>query len=99
MRSLPLLFDPRRAIAESAPMRLRPILMTSVAMVVGMIPVAAGLGSGGEARRTLGIATIGGVLSSTALTLLVVPSLYVAIEALSRAFRSARRPDASQTDV
>jgi HAE1 family hydrophobic/amphiphilic exporter-1 len=54
--------------------------MTSVAMIAGMIPVAAALGAGGEARRSLGIATIGGVISSTILTLLVVPSLYLAIE-------------------
>jgi hydrophobic/amphiphilic exporter-1 (mainly G- bacteria), HAE1 family len=72
--------SPRRAILEAAPLRLRPIIMTSVAMIAGMIPVAAALGAGGEARRSLGIATIGGVISSTILTLLVVPSLYLAIE-------------------
>ena len=73
--------SPRQAILEAAPLRLRPIIMTSVAMIAGMIPVAAALGAGGEARRSLGIATIGGVISSTFLTLLVVPSLYLAIEA------------------
>ena len=72
--------SPRQAILEAAPLRLRPIIMTSVAMIAGMIPVAAALGAGGEARRSLGIATIGGVISSTILTLLVVPSLYLAIE-------------------
>ncbi|MCX6110738.1 MAG: efflux RND transporter permease subunit [Proteobacteria bacterium] len=71
---------PRQAILEAAPLRLRPIIMTSVAMIAGMVPVAAALGAGGEARRSLGIATIGGVISSTFLTLLVVPSLYLAIE-------------------
>jgi HAE1 family hydrophobic/amphiphilic exporter-1 len=58
--------------------------MTSVAMIAGMIPVALGLGASGEARRALGIATIGGVISSTVLTLLVVPSVYLAIDWLTK---------------
>jgi multidrug efflux pump subunit AcrB len=71
---------PSAAILETAPLRLRPILMTSVAMIVGMLPVATGLGVGGAARQALGVATIGGILSSTFLTLLIVPNLYVAVE-------------------
>ncbi len=70
----------REAMMQAAPLRLRPIIMTSVAMIAGMLPIATALGSGGAARQSLGIATIGGVLSSTFLTLLVVPSLYIAIE-------------------
>jgi HAE1 family hydrophobic/amphiphilic exporter-1 len=72
--------EPEHAICSSAPIRLRPILMTSIAIIFGMIPVALGVGSGGAARQALGIATIGGVISSTLLTLFVVPNLYVAIE-------------------
>lgn len=72
--------DAAQAILESAPLRLRPILMTSVAMIVGMLPVATGWGAGGAARMPLGIATIGGVISSTVLTLFVVPNLFVFIE-------------------
>ncbi|MEI8026386.1 MAG: efflux RND transporter permease subunit [Pseudomonadota bacterium] len=79
--------DPTAAILEAAPLRLRPIVMTSVAMIAGMIPVAAGLGAGGGARQGLGIATIGGVISSTLLTLLVVPNLYVAIEKVKDRFK------------
>jgi HAE1 family hydrophobic/amphiphilic exporter-1 len=71
--------DPATAIVEAAPLRLRPILMTSVAMIAGMLPIATGLGAGGAARQSLGIATIGGVVSSTLLTLLVVPNLFVAM--------------------
>jgi multidrug efflux pump subunit AcrB len=82
--------DPMHAIAESAPSRLRPILMTSVAVIFGMVPVALGLGSGGAARQSLGIATIGGVISSTLLTLFVVPNLYVAIERFSAKLRSTK---------
>jgi multidrug efflux pump subunit AcrB len=76
--------SPMDAIRETAPLRLRPILMTSIAMIVGMLPVATGLGAGGAARQSLGISTIGGIISSTFLTLLVVPNLYVVIERLRR---------------
>ncbi len=79
--------DPRTAILNSAPLRMRPILMTSFAMIAGMLPVALGLGSGGAARASLGIATIGGVISSTLLTLLVVPNIYVWVEEISNRFR------------
>jgi HAE1 family hydrophobic/amphiphilic exporter-1 len=80
----------RDAILEAAPLRLRPIVMTSVAMIAGMIPVAFGLGASGEARKALGVATIGGVISSTVLTLLVVPSVYLAIDWLTQ--KAKRRP-------
>lgn len=82
--------DPHAAILEAAPLRLRPIVMTSVAMIAGMIPVAAGLGAGGAARQGLGIATIGGVISSTILTLLVVPNLYLAVERMTAWWRAKR---------
>jgi HAE1 family hydrophobic/amphiphilic exporter-1 len=85
----------RDAILEAAPLRLRPIIMTSVAMIAGMVPVAMGLGSGGAARRTLGIATIGGVVSSTFLTLLVVPSLYLMIDWGTRAWARRRGVNAA----
>lgn len=74
--------DPKKAILETAPLRLRPIIMTSLAMIVGMLPVATGLGAGGSARQALGIATTGGIISSTVLTLLIVPNLYVLVERL-----------------
>lgn len=84
----------RQAVLEAAPLRLRPIIMTSVAMIAGMVPVAAGLGSGGAARKSLGIATIGGVISSTFLTLIVVPSLYLALEWLRQRLKSRRQTPA-----
>lgn len=76
---------PEQAILESSPLRLRPILMTSIAMLAGMIPVATGWGAGGAARMPLGVATMGGVFSSTLLTLFVVPNLFVWIEKLRTA--------------
>lgn len=78
--------QPIQAITETAPTRLRPILMTSAAMIVGMLPVATGLGVGGATRQALGVATIGGIISSTLLTLVVIPSLYIFVENI-RAFK------------
>jgi len=66
----------REAILQAGPVRLRPILMTTFAMVFGMIPVAFGMGEGAETRSPMGIAVIGGLLTSLFLTLLVVPAAY-----------------------
>lgn len=66
----------RQALIEAGGTRLRPILMTSVAIVAGMIPVALGTGEGADFRAPLGRAVIGGVITSTLLTLLVIPTLY-----------------------
>jgi hypothetical protein len=60
--------------------RLRPILMTTFALIAGMMPVAIGLGEGGEFYRPMAVAIIGGVVTSTVLTLLVIPTLYDSIE-------------------
>jgi hydrophobic/amphiphilic exporter-1 (mainly G- bacteria), HAE1 family len=66
----------REALIEAGRIRLRPIVMTSVAIVAGMIPVALGTGEGGDFRAPLGRAVIGGVVTSTILTLLVIPTVY-----------------------
>jgi HAE1 family hydrophobic/amphiphilic exporter-1 len=71
------------ALMHAGRMRLRPILMTTFALVAGMVPVAIGLGEGGEFYRPMAVAIIGGVLTSTALTLLVIPSFYDSIEIAS----------------
>jgi CzcA family heavy metal efflux pump len=75
-RGLPL----REAVALAARTRLRPILMTSLATVVGLLPMALGLGTGGETNAPLARAVIGGLSVSTALTLFLVPTLYLALE-------------------
>jgi HAE1 family hydrophobic/amphiphilic exporter-1 len=64
------------AIRESASTRFRPIMMTTIAMVAGMLPLALGLDPGGSQRKSLGIAVIGGLLSSLVLTLVIVPIMY-----------------------
>ena len=61
---------------EAGPIRLRPILMTTSAMIFGMLPVALALGEGGETRAPMAVAVIGGLITSTLLTLVVVPVFY-----------------------
>jgi HAE1 family hydrophobic/amphiphilic exporter-1 len=68
------------ALVKAGPTRLRPILMTTFAMVFGMIPVAFGLGEGSEWRAPMGQAVIGGLLTSTLLTLFIVPVVYTVLE-------------------
>ncbi len=71
---------PMQAVLEAGPERLRPILMTSAAMILGMLPTAISNGEGSEFRAPMAIAVIGGVVSSTLLSLIVVPAFYLAIE-------------------
>ena len=66
----------REAIIQAGRVRLRPILMTTFALIAGMVPVAIGAGEGADFRRRSGAAVIGGVLTSTVLTLLVIPTVY-----------------------
>jgi multidrug efflux pump subunit AcrB len=66
----------REAIVQAGRVRLRPILMTSFALIAGMVPVSLGIGDGADFRAPLGIAVIGGVITSTVLTLLVIPTFY-----------------------
>ena len=66
----------REAIIEAGRARLRPILMTTFALIAGMMPVAIGAGEGGDFRAPMGRAIIGGVITSTLLTLLVIPTVY-----------------------
>ena len=84
------------AALEAGRIRLRPILMTSVATVMGATPIAFGLGAGSISRRPLGYAIVGGVLFSTLLTLYVVPAVYVIFDGLrSRVSGRARAPHRS----
>jgi hydrophobic/amphiphilic exporter-1 (mainly G- bacteria), HAE1 family len=81
--------DRREALIQAGRVRLRPILMTTFALVAGMVPVAMGTGEGGDFRAPLGITVIGGVVTSTLLTLLVIPTVYE-ILADSRDWLAAR---------
>lgn len=69
-----------QALMEAGRTRLRPILMTTFALIAGMLPVAIGMGEGGEFYQPLAVAIIGGTLTSTLLTLLMIPTFYDSIE-------------------
>ncbi len=73
-------FDREESLMYAGRKRLRPILMTTFALIAGMMPVAIGIGQGGEFYRPMAVAIIGGTITSTLLTLLVVPTFYDSIE-------------------
>jgi HAE1 family hydrophobic/amphiphilic exporter-1 len=76
--------DPATAIYEACRIRFRPIMMTTMAALVGTLPIALGFGAGGEARRPLGLAVEGGLLASQLLTLYITPVYFVYLESLRR---------------
>jgi multidrug efflux pump len=82
--------DAVEAMLESGRIRLRPILMTSVATIIALMPIALGLGAGAASRRPLGYAIVGGLFFSTILTLYLVPVVYVLLDSLG-AFARGRR--------
>jgi HAE1 family hydrophobic/amphiphilic exporter-1 len=84
--------SPLEAIHEACLVRFRPIMMTTMAALVGTLPIALGLGAGAESRRPLGLAVVGGLLVSQLLTLYITPVYYVYIENLR--LRLARRRSA-----
>jgi multidrug efflux pump len=89
--------DAVSAMREAGRIRLRPILMTSVAAIIGALPIALGLGAGAGSRRPLGYSIIGGLLVSTLLTLYLVPAVYVTFERLRRG-RSTTPPVSAPED-
>ena len=72
--------DPVTAMMEAGKVRLRPILMTAFSTVAGIMPIAIGFGAGAESRRPMGVAVVGGMLTSTFLTLYVIPVVYVLLD-------------------
>lgn len=76
--------DRNAALVEAAVVRMRPILMTTMAMIFGMIPLALGIGPGAEARAPMAHAIIGGLITSTILTLVVVPVVYTLLDDLRK---------------
>jgi HAE1 family hydrophobic/amphiphilic exporter-1 len=87
------------AILRAGPTRLRPILMTTTAMVFGMLPIALGLGKGAEIRSPMAIAVIGGLLSSMFLTLVMVPVVYTIFDDLGARRRPRRTAAAEHSDT
>ena len=81
---------PAEAIFEGCLLRFRPIMMTTMAALMGTLPIALGAGQGAEARRPLGLAVVGGLLVSQMLTLYITPVMYIYLDSFSRWLRSRR---------
>jgi len=90
-RGLPV----REAVHQAARSRFRPILMTALATMVGILPIALGSGAGGDSRAPLGIAVVGGMFFSTALTFFIVPATYLIIERSRESARQRRAAPAA----
>ena len=89
---LDALGDPVQAALEAGFVRFRPVLMTALAMIIGMVPMALGLGDGGEQNAPLGRAVIGGLIFATIATLFFVPTVFTLIHG-----RGARHPQISES--
>jgi HAE1 family hydrophobic/amphiphilic exporter-1 len=83
-RDLPLF----EAVAEAGRLRLRPILMTTLTTVLGLVPLALGIGAGAEIQAALARVVIGGLTASTLVTLVLIPVAYVSLELTARSLRS-----------
>jgi HAE1 family hydrophobic/amphiphilic exporter-1 len=93
--------QPADAIVEACLVRFRPIMMTTVAALVGTLPIAMGLGAGGEARRPMGLAVVGGLVVSQLLTLFITPVFFTYMERFQGTgkWRKDHKVTAQQTRV
>jgi HAE1 family hydrophobic/amphiphilic exporter-1 len=81
------------AIYEACVVRFRPIMMTTMAALMGTLPIALGIGAGAESRRPLGLAVVGGLLFSQMITLYVTPVFYVYMDKLDAFLKRKRRAE------
>jgi len=87
--------SPRDAIMEACSIRFRPIMMTTMAALMGTLPIAIGLGTGSESRRPLGLAVVGGLAFSQIVTLYVTPVFYTYLDSLQKRLSFRREPVAA----
>jgi HAE1 family hydrophobic/amphiphilic exporter-1 len=87
--------SPREAIVEACSVRFRPIMMTTMAALMGTLPIAVGWGAGAESRRPLGLAVVGGLAFSQLITLYVTPVFYTYLDALQKRLRHRREAAAT----
>jgi len=80
--------DPKKAIIKSGQLKLKAITMSTIAIMLGMLPLALGMGEGGEFRSSMGIVSIGGLIASTILTLFIVPAIFVVLMAIKRKIKT-----------
>ena len=90
--------DSVESIYQASLARFRPIMMTTMAALFGCLPIALGLGAGGESRQPLGVAVVGGLFFSQILTLYVTPVFYVYLDRLNRRFQSGESPERTTGD-
>jgi hydrophobic/amphiphilic exporter-1 (mainly G- bacteria), HAE1 family len=76
----------RKAMVEAGDKRMQPILMTTIAMIAGMMPIALSIGAGAEARSPMAVAVVGGLVTSTLLTLVVIPVVFTYVDDLQNWF-------------
>jgi HAE1 family hydrophobic/amphiphilic exporter-1 len=84
--------SPEEAIFEGSLMRFRPIMMTTMAALLGTLPIALGLGAGAESRRPLGLSVVGGLLVSQLLTLYITPVVYLYLDRIDRILKRRLEP-------
>ena len=90
--------DPVTAAINAAKLRLRPILMTSLAFIIGCIPLAIASGAGAGARTAMGTAVVGGMLMATCLGVFIIPVLFVVVEQLIAKFSGGHKKDEHTID-